>query len=389
MNYKMEAFNKNLSLVHKPVRVWLFIGVFMVFMQVVIGGITRLTDSGLSITEWAVIQGTLPPTNVAEWEEAFAEYKVMAKKQFETLHADMTLSEFKVIYFWEYFHRLWARTMGFVFLFPFLFFLWKRGSYQRLWKRLGITANAPPKDEEHLRWMPNWTMKWLGIVILLAMLAATFGWIMVASGLNDNTRTWVSAYKLSIHLSIATALFACLTWTWIRASQPAGRDFEYLNLKKWARIITGVLFLQIILGGLMAGMRAGLIHPHFPFFIHGDRLLGTLLETEQANAEGMINYEASVFVKGLVQILHRGTAYLLSGLIIWFYIKSRKIKISSRLQFANNLLLGMLVIQFLLGILTVINSIGRIPLVYGALHQCGALILLGILLFVNFQFRKE
>lgn len=385
----MIADNKISSLVHRPVRVWLFIGVFMVFMQVVIGGITRLTDSGLSITEWAVIQGTMPPTNVVEWEQAFTEYQVMAKKQFETLHADMTLSEFKVIYFWEYFHRLWARTMGFVFIFPFIFFLWKRGSYQRLLKRLGITGNAPPKDEEHLRWMPNWTMKWLGVVILLAILAATFGWIMVASGLNDSSRTWVSAYKLSIHLSIATALFSCLVWTYIRASQPAGMDFKQFNLKKWSRIITGVLFLQIILGGLMAGMRAGLIHPYFPFFVHGDRLLSTLLETQQANAEGMINYEASVFVKGLVQILHRGTAYLLSGLIIWFYVKARKSNISNRLQFANNLLLGMLVIQFLLGIMTVINSLGRIPLVYGALHQCGALVLLAILLFVNFQFWEQ
>lgn len=381
----MESVNNISSLVHRPVRVWLFIGVFMVFMQVVIGGITRLTDSGLSITEWAVIQGTVPPTNTIEWQEAFDAYKVMAKKQFETLHADMTLSEFKVIYFWEYFHRLWARTMGFVFIFPFLFFLWKRGSYQRLWKRLGITAHAPPKDAAHLNWMPNWTMKWLGIVILLAVLAATFGWIMVASGLNDNTRTWVSAYKLSVHLSIATALFACLVWTWIRASQRQGIDGQHLNLKKIVQVILVVLFIQIILGGLMAGMRAGLIHPHFPFFVHGDRLLNTLMETQQANTEDMINYEASVFVKGLVQILHRGTAYLLSGLIVWFYLKARKSGISKRLQFANNLLLGMLVIQFLLGIMTVINSLGKIPLVYGVLHQGGALILLAILLLVKFQ----
>ena len=120
--------------VKKPVRVWLFIGVFMVFMQVVIGGITRLTDSGLSITEWAIIQGTLPPLNEAAWMEAFEQYKIMAKKQFESLHADMTLSEFKFIYFWEYFHRLWARMMGFVFLFPFLYFLWKRGSFLRILK---------------------------------------------------------------------------------------------------------------------------------------------------------------------------------------------------------------------------------------------------------------
>ena len=373
---------------YKPVRVWLFIGVLMVFMQVVIGGITRLTDSGLSITEWKIIQGTLPPTNTAQWEEAFDAYKLMAKKQYETLHRDMTLSEFKVIFFWEYFHRLWARLMGFVFIFPFLFFLWKRGSYQRMLKRLGITQNAPPKDDAHRRWMPDWTMKWLGIVILLAILAATFGWIMVASGLNDDARTWVSAYKLAIHLSIATALFACLVWTWLRASQPPGNDGSHKDLNKLVHLILGILCLQIIFGGLMAGMRAGLIHPHFPFFMEGNRLWNALSATQEANADAMINYEPSIFVKGLVQVLHRGTAYLLSGLIVWYVVKASKRKISNKLKFANNLLFGMLVIQFLLGIMTVINSVGRIPLVYGALHQACALILLGILLFVNYQYRK-
>lgn len=95
----------------RPVQIWLLIGVFMVFMQVVIGGVTRLTDSGLSITEWAVIQGTVPPMNEADWQLAFDAYKVAAKKQYESLHADMSLQEFKFIYFWEYFHRLWARLM--------------------------------------------------------------------------------------------------------------------------------------------------------------------------------------------------------------------------------------------------------------------------------------
>lgn len=108
--------------VARPVRIWLLIGLVMVFIQVVVGGITRLTDSGLSITEWAVIQGTMPPLNEAQWLDAFDKYKVAAKKQFESLHADMSLSEFKVIFFWEYIHRLWARLMGFVFIIPFLYF---------------------------------------------------------------------------------------------------------------------------------------------------------------------------------------------------------------------------------------------------------------------------
>ena len=173
----------------KVVQVWLLIGVIMVFVQIVVGGITRLTDSGLSITEWAVIQGTIPPLNEAEWTAAFEQYKTAAKKQFESLHANMSLSEFKIIFFWEYIHRLWARLMGLVFLFPFLYFLWKK-------------------------YLPKWLVKRLGVVIALAALEALMGWIMVKSGLNEDTRTWVSAYKLVAHLSIATILLGYLFWTW-------------------------------------------------------------------------------------------------------------------------------------------------------------------------------
>ena len=203
--------------ISQPVRIWLFIGVAMVFMQVVIGGITRLTDSGLSITEWAVIQGTIPPLNEVEWVGAFDKYKIAAKKQYETIHAGMTLSEFKVIFFWEYFHRLWARTLGFVFLFPFLFFLLKKQ-------------------------IPNWLLKRLGITVGLAAVVATFGWIMVASGLNTDNRTWVSAYKLVGHLSLATILFAYLTWTWFLARQPKTND---THLAKFRRFGWGLSLIHI------------------------------------------------------------------------------------------------------------------------------------------------
>ncbi|MGK0363991.1 MAG: cytochrome c oxidase assembly protein subunit 15 [Saprospiraceae bacterium] len=351
----------------KVVRYWLLVGVVMVFFQVVIGGVTRLTDSGLSITEWSVIQGTLPPLNAAEWNEAFELYKVAAKKQFETLHADMTMSEFKVIFFWEYFHRLWARTMGFVFLFPFLFFVGKRF--------------AGKGENNH--WMPGWMAGRLGIVILLAICAATFGWIMVASGLNDNTRTWVSAYKLVIHLSIATVLFGYLFWTWLRAQQPTTVDAHLGRFRKISWGILVVLGIQIIFGGLMAGMRAGLLHPHFPLFVEGDRLLSAI--TTEVDLSDFVNYEPSGYVKGLVHIVHRVTAYILSAMIVWFFFKLRKENISNKLKTANTLLISMLGIQFLLGILTIINCFGGVPIAYGAMHQAGALILLVVLLFVNYQ----
>ena len=352
-----------ISSIPRVVQIWLYIGLVMVFFQVVIGGVTRLTDSGLSITEWAVIQGTIPPLNEGEWNIAFDKYKVAAKKQYESLHGDMTLSEFKIIFFWEYFHRLWARLMGFVFIFPFFFFLWKK-------------------------WLPSWLVKRLGLVILLAAMAAVVGWIMVASGLHDDTRTWVSAYKLITHLGIATTLFAYLYWTCLRASQPISADSEHVKLKRFAWGLFFLLIVQILFGGLMAGMRAGLVHPYWPFFVQGDRLLQILSATHESGLDGIVDYEPALFVKGLVQVLHRFTAYLLFGLVISFSLKALKANISVRLKKGLYFLIGVLICQFLLGILAVINSIGHIPIFYGALHQAVALILLGSLLFVNFQFRK-
>lgn len=360
MNISTHLFTDSTKIkpISKPVRIWLFIGVLMVFMQVVIGGITRLTDSGLSITEWAVIQGTIPPLNEVEWMEAFDKYKIAAKKQYETIHAGMTLSEFKVIFFWEYFHRLWARTLGFVFLFPFLYFLLEKQ-------------------------IPNWLLKRLGITVGLAAIVATFGWIMVASGLNTDNRTWVSAYKLVGHLTLATILFAYLTWTWFLARQPITKDGHLAIFRKLAWGIAAVLMIQIIFGGLMAGMRAGLIHPYFPFFVEGSRLMSAL-----QGASDLIDYEANASVKALVQILHRSTAYLLSAMIIFFYIKLNQQKKSNELNLGNNMLITMLIIQFVLGVLTIINCFGKVPLAYGAMHQAGALILLAILLYVLFQMRK-
>ncbi len=360
MRNSIDTVNSSFA---RSVRIWLMIGVFMVFVQVIIGGITRLTDSGLSITEWEVIKGTLPPLNEAQWIEAFDKYKEHAKKQYEALHANMTMSEFKIIYFWEYFHRLWARSIGFVFLFPFLYFLWKK-------------------------MLPSWMIRRLGVAVLLAALAATFGWIMVASGLNDDTRTWVSAYKLVVHLSIATVLFAHLFWTWLKATYPNTSDAHLNHLRRLSYWIIGITLLQIVFGGLMAGMRAGLVHPYFPFFVEGERWGQILNSTNGLSTDAIINYEPDLYIKGVVQIIHRFTAYLLSGMIIYFFWKTRKTQISDRLNKGRYLLIIMLGIQFLIGVMTVINCFGRVPLVYGVLHQAGALILLSILLFISYQLRN-
>ncbi len=353
---------KTLLSVPRPVRTWLFIGVVMVFFQIVIGGVTRLTDSGLSITEWKIIQGTIPPLNQAEWQTAFDQYKVAARKQYETLHAGMTLGEFKVIFFWEYFHRLWARLMGFVFLFPFLFFLWKK-------------------------WLPAWMVRRLGVVIGLAVLAAVFGWIMVRSGLNNDTRTWVSAYKLMTHLGIATALFGYLYWIWLRAAQPLPTDGGQAKLRRLGWTVAVILCIQIAFGGLMAGMRAALIHPHFPVFIEGSAFWNALVAG--AAPGHLLDYEPSTFPKVVVQILHRGMAWVLVALAFLFFWRIQKQGGSERLRTSSRVFISFLVVQVLLGILTIVSSVGRVPVLWGALHQATALILLAALLTVNYQFRVD
>ncbi len=358
----------NSSLMKKSSRavvIWLFIGVFMVFMQVVIGGITRLTDSGLSITEWEVIKGTLPPLNEAAWLENFEKYKTHARTQYESIHADMTLREFKVIYFWEWFHRLWARSMGFVFLFPFIYFLIKGQISGKLARRLGV-------------------------VILIAMLAAVFGWIMVKSGLNTPDYAWVNAYKLSIHLGIGFALFGYLLWTFFHEWQPRSNDSVFHNpmLKRWITVILVVLAIQIIFGGWMSGMKAGLAYPTFPD-MNGKAIAPVLLDGTQWTSENLVQYNKNAFAPALIQFIHRTTAYLLTAFVLYFVFLTNKIQLTPRLKIGTRLMAGMLIIQFLLGVFTVIACKGKIPVALGVLHQAGALLLLSTVLYVTYHLRKK
>ncbi len=340
------------------VKAWLVAGLFMIFMQVVVGGITRLTGSGLSITKWEIVTGTLPPLNAQQWEEAFVLYK--ATPQYAKINQGMSMSEFKFIYFWEYIHRLWARLMGFVFIIPLAYF-WARGMVDKpLLKRLGI-------------------------VFLLAALVASFGWIMVASGLIE--RPWVNAYKLTMHLSLALILFSYLLWTTFKTFQPERPVLHSRLLKNTALTITGLIALQIVLGGIMAGTKAGLFYPSWPD-MNGEAIPGVLLNAGNWSVENFVNYDTSLFLPALIQFLHRGMAYVLTIIILWFFFKAVKSDPAPPLRAGLYLLVTMLIIQMALGILTVVNSIGAIPVGYGVLHQAVALLLLTAMLFVDFQLGK-
>ncbi len=352
----------------KSVATWLLIGVIMVFVQVVIGGITRLTNSGLSITEWDIIKGTLPPLNEVQWTEAFEKYKTHAATQHKAIHSDMTLSGFKFIYFWEYFHRLWARSMGFVFLFPFLYF----------WRK---------------RYLPKRLMRQLGIAVLMAAVVASFGWIMVASGLNTPDYAWVNAYKLTTHLTLAAILFAYLLWITFQVWQPQTLEAHSKRLRKFTWRITYIIFLQIMLGGLMSGMKAGLFFNEFPEMqaLPNGKFLWiaeVLKEKHQWTWTNMLEYQKNSFAPALVQLLHRSTAYILCVLIPILFITIRRMYTSTALNVGNWLLLVVLATQVMLGIYTLINCVGGIPPTLGVLHQACALLLLAVMLYVNYQFSK-
>jgi cytochrome c oxidase assembly protein subunit 15 len=342
------------------IKIWLITGLVMLFIQVIVGGVTRLTGSGLSITKWEVVTGTLPPMNAEHWNAEFDLYK--DSPQYQKINQGMTLKEFKFIYFWEYIHRLWARTMGFVFLIPFLLFYFKKQLSKHLIKRLA----------------------W---VIFFAALAATFGWIMVASGLVN--RPWVNAYKLTIHLCIAFAVYATLLWATFEYFNPKteeGSKPKLYNLSKW---VTGILFFQIFIGGIVSGMKAGLFYPTWPDML-GHYTPQVLLNSEEWIVDNLINYDTNPFAPALIQFIHRNTAYILSILGIYFFFKIRSVDNPSRnLKLGSFLFIIVLISQLTLGIFTVINCSGKIPLGLGVFHQGFALLLLTMALYLNYLLKKN
>ncbi|MFK7807509.1 MAG: COX15/CtaA family protein [Saprospiraceae bacterium] len=345
--------------ISKTVKIWLCIGIVLVFVQVVVGGITRLTGSGLSITKWEIVTGTLPPLNAAQWDSEFDLYK--ETPQYQKINEGMSMSQFKFIYFWEYFHRLWARTMGFVFLFPFLYFLFK-----------GKLSRSVVKD--------------LSVVILLTVFVASLGWIMVASGLIN--RPWVNAYKLTFHLCSALTMFSYLLWTTFKVFSPKRSVINNSVLVTGSRVFLFVLALQIFLGGIMSGMKAGLFYPTWPD-MNGVYLPEALLTAENWNVDNFVFYDDNNFMPAFIQFAHRGTAYILIIIGLGMFFKLYNSNIPTVYRRNIYMLITMLVIQAIIGILTVVSCKGSIPVGLGVMHQAGALVLLGITLLLVYRTPKS
>lgn len=318
---------------------WLLTGVAMIMIQVLIGGITRLTESGLSITEWKPVTGMLPPIGEAAWQAEFDRYK--QTDQFKYIHADFSLSDFKFIFFWEWFHRVWARLLGIVFLVGFVWFL----ATKRFRKEMVLP---------------------LLILFFLGGIQGAIGWIMVKSGLVPEMY-YVGHVELATHFVAALVLLAYTLWFSLQLLVPPDQLQRNSGLQKLTWGIFILLWLQLTYGGFMAGLKAATLAPTWPT-INGEWFPASLFGAEGGN------YVNNPF---MVQFIHRALAYLITILMVIWAIKAGNTLKGSWLHRTRSLPLVLVLIQVILGVLTVVYSPDATALVWlGVLHQFVAMLLL-------------
>lgn len=322
----------------KPVVTWLIIGCAMIAFMVVIGGVTRLTGSGLSITVWDPIMGAIPPLDEAEWQKAFDQYKAIPEYVLKNQHMD--LDGFKRIFFWEFLHRNWGRLMGLVFAIPFFVF-WRKGLLR------------------------GWLMRRCWTILIGGGLVGALGWFMVASGLEKNPD--VSHYRLAIHLCAAFSVFALVLWTVfdIRAWRVAVWS-NGTSEGRWSRVLLVLLTVQIIWGAFTAGLDAGRIYNTWP-------LMNGEFMPENVRAFGDLVTDLSDHRDG-VQFVHRNLAYVVALAFVLFAITFRR---EASMEGVWVVLLVGVLVQFLLGVATLLT---QVDLVVGVAHQMGALLLLTVVL---------
>lgn len=336
---------------NKSVIIWLLSGCVLLFIMVMVGGITRLTNSGLSMTDWHLVTDTFPPLTEDKWVNAFEEYKKFPEYQKINIHNDFTLSDYKFIYFWEWFHRFIGRIIGLVFIIPFVYFLVK--------KRL---------DTE--------TIKKCVVLLLMGGFQGFLGWFMVKSGLIDNPD--VSHFRLSLHLTFAFITFAYTLWVALDLIYPTKNDV-ITSLRSIARVALVILLIQIIYGGFVAGLNAGLVHNHWPLMSDGQFIHDSVF-IEQSSL--LKNFTEG---KSGVQFVHRTFAYIVVAMMFLLYFKSRKHSLNTLQQKGIYSLLIIVLIQFALGVFTLLF---HVPLWLGLAHQLVAFVLLSAMVFTLHRLSK-
>ena len=324
----------------------------MIFAMVVIGGITRLTWSGLSITEWQPVTGAIPPLSAADWQAEFAKYQQTT--QYKTLNAEMSLADFKTIFLWEYLHRLWGRLIGFVYLLPFLYFLARGRISRRLaWPLTGIFA--------------------------LGGAQGALGWWMVESGLAD--RIEVSQYRLTAHLALALAIYAATLWTALGLLTPTPapadqRGRKTAGLRRGAEAVLAFVSLTIVAGGFVAGLNAGLTYNTFPL------MDGRFVPEGYAQLSPFIRnwFENVAAVQFDHRVLAMGTVAAVGAL----WIAARQAPLPASVRLALHALLAMALAQVTLGISTLLLVV---PVPLAATHQAGAALLLTAAIVLRHRLR--
>ena len=340
---QFTALNQNYK---NSIMLWLITLTIMVFLIIIIGGLTRLTDSGLSMVDWQPILGTIPPLNNNQWMDVFNDYKLTP--EFLYVNKNMTLDEFKYIFWWEWFHRFFARLIGLVFIIPFIYFLIKKNLNSFFYKRFSI-------------------------IFSLGLFQAVVGWWMVKSGLSDDP--FVSPYRLTFHLTNAVIIYALLLWTSVEYYHLKSANFISIRSKNILILISIILvFVTILSGGFMAGSHAGQSFNTYPLMngkiIPDDIYLKDL---------GFLNiFENTV----TINFNHRwiATITFIYTFSFFSYLIYKKV-----INLSNQIIISVLLIltlQFLLGIMALLSNVS---IYYGSLHQTNSIALLSILLGAYFK----
>ena len=324
----------------KYLKLWLITLFLLIILMVAVGGLTRLTDSGLSITEWELFTGILPPLNISEWNFYFSEYKKIP--EFQNINYSMNLEEFKIIFYWEYIHRLLARIVGLVSFIPLLFFSFK-------FRNIQFYSNK------------------YYLIFLLVCLQGFIGWYMVSSGLIENND--VSHLRLSVHLTLALFILCLIFWFILELSNIKKFSIKISNLL--LLFILFLIVLQIVIGAFLSGLDGGLIYNSWPdmngTFFPSDIIMNDYLSSQ-------LFYNPSI-----IQFLHRLTAYIL----LFFIIFLNYLFIKKGLNFRNILFFDFaILLQVFLGIITLVSGV---EIKYASLHQLGSIFVLSSYLLILYK----
>ena len=331
----------------KQIGYWLLAVAGMVFFMIIVGGLTRLTHSGLSMVEWRPLMGVLPPLSTEAWQEVFLKYQ--ASPEYQKINMGMSLSDFKRIFWFEYGHRVLGRLIGLVFALPFMFFLYKRAIDKTLFPKLIV-------------------------LFFLGGLQGVIGWWMVKSGLVDNPD--VSHYRLTVHLGMAFLLYIALIWTGLSQLRPRAHTISN-RYSRSALFLMGMIYVTVLSGGLVAGYDAGYQYNTFPL-MDGHLVPSGLFVQEP----WYINLTENAKT---VQFNHRMLAMTTAGICIAFWVSLRRYCVTSVQIWARHALLMAVLLQVTLGIVTLLS---RVWVPVAASHQSGATLLLTVVTWLAYELTR-